>query len=85
VPFNREGGGHGVYPQRQPLSVRDQPHRSNGGRNGCDGPSHLPSEATHSKKNDGWELLGEAYVHSIIDGELELGRSSAEVLRHRLV
>jgi hypothetical protein len=52
---------------------------------GSDRPSHVPPEATHAKKNDGWELLGEAYVHSIMDGELELGRSSAEVLRHRLV
>jgi hypothetical protein len=48
-------------------------------------PSAPPPETTHSKKNDGWGLLGEADVHSIMDDELELGRGSAEVLRHRLV
>lgn len=84
VPLSGGGGGHGVYTQRQPSSVREQPQRSNGGRNGSDGHLHTPLEATYQKKNDGWELLGAGSVHRTMNGKLEL-ESSAEVPRHRII
>ncbi len=52
------------------------------------GGSHCPY-VVRSRGQQGstspWELLGEAYVHGVMDGELDLGRRGGEAERFRLV
>ncbi|KAK3903719.1 heterokaryon incompatibility protein-domain-containing protein [Staphylotrichum tortipilum] len=47
--------------------------------------SPVPPDAATEKEIRCWKLLGEAYVHGIMDGELDLGSKTAEALDHRLV
>ncbi|KAL1839661.1 hypothetical protein VTJ49DRAFT_1271 [Mycothermus thermophilus] len=47
--------------------------------------STVSSDAIAEKDNEAWELLGEAYVHGIMDGELDLGNKEAEARKFRLV
>ena len=66
-----------------PYIVRKCGH-SGGNPSPADPQAHS-TRLTDNTTRDTWELLGEAYVHGVMDGELHLGSGAVEAERIRLV
>jgi hypothetical protein len=52
---------------------------------GLNQPNAQATNGADSGPGEAWELIGEAYVHGVMDGELDLGNGASKAQRFRLV